>query len=144
MNIDETAELTMQVVGHAINGHSDQAAATLMLIGANSTDHEMYGVCCGFATLGVKALEQIYGKQHAGDWGLTELEPGSLTAHPAKTFSVRFLVAYANGDTDTCLALYLAALKADDHQYIESVTALVADVAGITRLALKGKQEGAR
>ncbi|UZK54056.1 hypothetical protein NEH16_07745 [Streptomyces drozdowiczii] len=60
-----------------------------------------------------------------------------MEADPPKAFAVRFLTAYANGDHDTCLALFEAALHASDEQYVSSVCALLADVAGIYRLALK-------
>ena len=86
-------------------------------------------------------LRRIYGDKAPktpddGMFILQELEPGAVGKDPAKAFSIRFLTAWANGDTDSTDALFTAATHASNEQYVDSVCALFADVIGITRLAL--------
>jgi hypothetical protein len=102
----------------------------------------MYGVCCAIAEAGAFMLRKIYGDQAPttpddGMWVLQPLVPDAVDRDPAKAFSMRFLIAYANGDRDTTLALFDAALASGGDQYVDSVSSLLADVAGITRLALE-------
>lgn len=142
MDQTQLSELIMQAIGCAVTNDDHGAATALQTIGQHSDDHQMYGVCCAIASAGVLALKRIYGEQAAtmtaGDmWVLEELRPGSLADDPPKAFAMRFLISYANEDTGTCLALYNAALKGNNDEYIRSVCALLADVAGITRLALE-------
>lgn len=61
---------------------------------------------------------------------------------PPQAFALRFLVAYSNGDTDTCSALFGAALSSGDEQYPASVCALLSVVADLVRLALAEKRAG--
>lgn len=146
--LQERGDLVMHIVADAIDGRSADAAAALVDLGATSTDTEMYGVCCGIAAVGVHCLQKIYDRQAAdvvaGDmWALQELTPGTLGADPCAAFSLRFLIAYANQDGQTTLALFDAALDSDGDQYVTSVSKLLADVAGIARMALKpGPGEG--
>lgn len=144
-DLNATSKLIMDALAHAVAGQADQAATALQTIGSQTDGAQMYGVCCALAGAGVIALRRIYGdrapKHGSGDmWVLEQLKPGALSDDPPKSFAIRFLVAYANGDTDTALALYDAAYEASDEQYIDSVCALLANVAGITRLAL-GQQK---
>jgi len=148
MDTREASQLVMDALAHAVSGNTDGAATALQTLGQQSNGSELYGVCCALAAAGTLALKRIYGDQaprpgSAGMWALEQLKPGALDDDPAKAFALRFLIAYANGDTDTCLALYDSAWKASDEQFIDSVSTLLADVAGITRLALD-QQQGER
>lgn len=143
MDRHQTVALIQEALASAMEGNADGAATALQALGENTTSNEMYGVCCAFATAGKHALELLYGKQAKNaQWVLEEIRPGSLGKDPAKTFSVRFLTAYASGDNETCLALYQAAVNATDEEYVDSVLALLADVASILRLALEEKDAG--
>jgi len=141
MDTRETSQLVMDALAHAVSGNADGAATALQTIGQQSNGSEMYGVCCALAAAGVQALRSIYGDRapqsgSAGMWVLEQLKPGALDGDPAGAFAMRFLIAYANRDSANCLALYDAAWKASDDEFVESVSALLAEVAGITRLAL--------
>ncbi len=141
MDQKQTGDLVFEALAQAVDGNAGEAATALMTIGQASDDNRMYGVCCAIASAGTHALALVYGdrapKPGTSDmYVLQELEPGAIEADPPKAFAVRFLTAYANGDTDTCLALFDAALRSSDDEYVSSVCALLADVAGIYRLAL--------
>lgn len=142
--MDHTAatELIWDALAAAVSGDSERAAGALESLGRNSDDHQMYGVCCAIAGAGEHVLRRIYGDQAPTPgtddmFVLGELVPGTLAADPPEAFALRFLTAYANGDTDTCMALFNAALQSDGDQYVDSVCALLAHVAGLCRLALK-------
>jgi hypothetical protein len=144
VNLDTTAELVFEALGHAIAGHADEAAQHLMTIGQNSDANRMYGVCCAIASAGEHMLCQIYGdrapKTERGEmWALHQLQPGALDDDAPKAFAARFLVAHCNKDSKTALALFQAALESDDEQYVASIAALLATVAGISRLAIDQK-----
>lgn len=143
MNQHRTVQLVQEAIAAAMVNDADGAATALQTLGENSTTNEMYGVCCAIAAAGKHALTLLYGKQAKGtQWAIEEIAPGSLKKDPAKTFSVRFLVAFASDDTSTCLALYQAAVKATDEEYVDSVLALLADTASILRLALEERDAG--
>lgn len=145
MTQEETAELVWQMLGQAVEGDTAGAATTLQTIGMAADDHRMYGVCCAIAAAGQQILHQLYG-EHAPRPGtsdmyvLQELVPGAVTDDPAKGFALRFLTAYANGDTTTTLALFNTALNASDNEFCDSICALLAQVAGLARLALERKR----
>ncbi|MFJ3170606.1 hypothetical protein ACIPJK_07450 [Streptomyces roseus] len=131
-------ELVMDALASTIAKDADRAANKLIEIGSQCTDSEMYGVCCALAAAGQQALTKIYGpdfNRAGGDmFALHELKPG--TTEPEEMFAMRFLVAYANDDKPTCMALYSAATKASDEDFVGSVSALLINVAGLSRLAL--------
>ncbi|MFG2763120.1 hypothetical protein [Streptomyces rubiginosohelvolus] len=141
MDQEKTGDLVFEAIAHAVAGNASEAATALMTIGQASDDNRMYGVCCAIASAGTHALGLVYGdrapKPGTSDmYVLQELVPGATVDDPPKAFAMRFLTAYANGDTETCLALFDAALRSSDDEYVSSVCALLADVAGIYRLAL--------
>jgi hypothetical protein len=147
MNLDTTAEIVFEALAHAVAGNAEEASRHLIKIGTNSDNNRMYGVCCAIASAGEHMLRQIYGdrapKTERGDmWVLQQLQPGALDDDPPKAFAARFLVAYSNGDTDTALALFQTALESDDDQYVASIGALLATVAGVSRLAIEQKKGG--
>lgn len=150
MDSHAATALVMDALANAIAGNADGAATVLETLGQQDDDgHLMYGVCCALASAGHFALKKIYGDRaprpgSGGMWAMEQLRPGALDDDPADTFSLRFLIAYANGDTDTCLALYETACRASDEQYVKSVIALLKNVAGITSLALDQQKDDRR
>lgn len=141
MDQKQTEDLIFDAIAHAVDGNASEAATALMTIGQNADNNLMYGVCCAIASAGTHALGLVYGdrapKPGTTDmYVLQELVPGTAETDPPKAFAMRFLTAYANGDTDTCMALFNAALRSSDDEFVDSVCALLADVAGIYRLAL--------
>lgn len=147
MNLDTTANLVFEALAHAVAGNADDAARHLITIGSQSDDNRMYGVCWAIASAGEHMLQRIYGDraphlEHGDMWVLQQLEPGSLDADAPKAFAARFLVAHCNADKETALALFQAALDSDGDEYVASVGALLAMVAGISRLAIAQNKGG--
>lgn len=141
MSTEDASKLIFEALAHGVAGDGDTAINTLSSVCEEADRPRMYGVCCALAEAGSHMLRKIYGDQapktsEDGMFVFQELQPGSLADDPARTFSMRFLTAWANGDTDTTNALFTAATHASNEQYIDSVCALFADVIGITRLAL--------
>lgn len=140
MDKEATTTLLIEALVNAVDGNAHQAATALQTLGQQSDGNEMYGVCCALSEAGVIALRRIYGDRApkpgtADMWAMQQLTP-TAGDDPAEQFSLRFLIAYANGDKPTALALYNAAYKASDEEYVDSIGALLATVAGITRLSL--------
>ncbi|MEU0356540.1 hypothetical protein [Streptomyces cyaneofuscatus] len=141
MDQQQIGELVFEALAQSVAGNASEAATALMTIGQNADNSLMYGVCCAIASAGKRALGLIYGDRApvpgtSDMYVLQELVPGATEDDPPKAFAMRFLTAYANGDLVTCMALFDAALHSDGDQYVDSVCALLADVAGIYRLAL--------
>ena len=141
MDRNELARLTMDALTFAMLGDADRATNALDEIGTSGDPFDMYAACCGFAETAKRAMVKVFGREPdlaAGDmWVIEELKPGGLDKDPAKTFAVRFMIAYANDDKDTVPALYRAALDAGPERFTESVCALLGDVADLHRLSLK-------
>jgi hypothetical protein len=145
MNEEETSQAVLGMLGLAVAGDVPGAATALQEIGMAGDTNRMFGVCCALAEAGRHVLHQLYGDQAprpgtSDMFVLQELVPGATDQDPPKAFALRFLTAWANGDRATCMALYDAALEASDEEYVSSVAALLADVAGLCRLALKQKR----
>ncbi|MCI3153197.1 hypothetical protein ELQ39_15800 [Streptomyces sp. GB4-14] len=141
MDQDQLGQLVIRAFNAAVDRDLDRIADALDTIGNTGDPFDMYAACCGFAEIGKGALKKIYGdrapRPDQGDmWVIEELQPGSLSNHPPKAFAARFLIAYCNDDRETPPALFRAALEAGPEQYVDSLCALLADVAGIARLAL--------
>jgi hypothetical protein len=146
MTEDEMVDLVQQALAAAIDGDTAQASAALDALGDGCTNTQMYGVCCAIAEAGRRILRKLYGSgapSRPGDmWAIEELVPGAFHKDPADAFAARFLVAYANRDSSTCLALFETALTAGGTEYVDSVCALLTNVAGLARLALAEKRAG--
>lgn len=131
MNQEQTAEAVWDLLGHAVEGRGDEAAQALVHIGSSVDANRMYGVCCALAEAGTFALKKLFAPAaFAGPsmYGIHQLKHGT---DPAEMWGARFLVAYANGDRQMALALFEAALKASDEEYVVSVSQLVCTVAGV-------------
>jgi hypothetical protein len=142
MDTNTASQLVYDALALGVAGDTEGAFTKLNAVAEGADGPRMYGVCCGLAEAGALMLRKLYGDQAPktpddGMWILQELRPGATTADPAKAFSVRFLIAQANGDHDTTNALFTAATRASAEEYVDSVCALFADVVGITRLALE-------
>jgi hypothetical protein len=140
MDTGTASELVMEALAHAVAGDADEATVALMTLGQQGDGNLMYGVCCALASAGEHGLRTLYGdrapRPENGDmWVMQELAPCALAKDPPAAFAMRFVVAYANRDMPACLALYEAAFEASDEEYGDSIAALLADVAGILRLA---------
>lgn len=140
MNDDERVELIHRALACAVAKDAEGAADALSAVGENSDNWQMYGTCCAIAAMAVEVMTRHLGMafdSNAGDMMVIEpLIPDATFRSPAEAFSMRFIVAYANGDKDTTLALYKAAGEAGPQQFTDSVSSLLADTAGIARLAL--------
>lgn len=141
MDNEAASALVFEALAHAMAGNSDKAATALQTLGEQTDEAQMYGVCCAFAGAGEMMLRRLYGDQAPTDGNgmfvLEELVPGAAASDPPQAFSLRFITAYANDDPETCMALFNAALHASPSEYVDSVCALLADVAGLCRLASK-------
>ncbi|MEV6504849.1 hypothetical protein AB0M61_01845 [Streptomyces sp. NPDC051642] len=141
MDTETASRLVYEALAHGVAGDTEGAFNNLNTVCEEADQPRMYGVCCGLAEAGAHMLRKLYGERapkspEDGMFFLQELEPGAVGEDPAKAFSVRFLTAWANGDTDTTDALFSAATHASNEEYVDSVCALFADVVGICRLAL--------
>ncbi len=145
MSSEDASKLIFEAIAHGVAGESDAAINKLNTICEDADSLLMYGVCCALAETGTHMIRKIYGDQapktpEDGMWIMQELVPGAMGDDPAKAFSMRFLIAWANDDRDTTQALFSAATHASNEQYIDSVCALFADAIGITRLALEQRK----
>ncbi|MFF3516145.1 hypothetical protein [Streptomyces sp. NPDC002573] len=137
MDTTRRAQLVMNVLQHAVAGDYDRTMQTMGKIAEATDRRQMYGVCRAFAEAGRQTLIHLYGHPSPeGLWAMVAPDPDDGCAqHPAHTFSLRFITAYANGDMPTCQALYLAAANASPENYGHSLTALIGDVAYLVRAA---------
>jgi hypothetical protein len=139
MDRDLFTRLTMDAMAFTVLKDADRAIEALDQISESGDPFDMYVACCGFAEVAKRAMQTVLGETpdlSAGDmWILQEIEPGAMDADPVKTFSMRFMIAYANDDKDTTPALYRAALEAGPDQFAESVCQLLIDAADLHRLA---------
>ncbi|MGW1039858.1 hypothetical protein [Streptomyces sp. NPDC002547] len=147
MDRDHLARLTMDAIAFAVMKDAERASVALDEIGMSGDHFHMYAACCAFASVARDAMVKVFGYEPdltAGDmWALEELEPGGMADDPAKTFAVRFIVAYANDDKETAPALFRAALEAGPDQFTESVCALLGNAADLHRLGLEhSKKDG--
>nr|WTB35223.1 hypothetical protein OG781_42340 [Streptomyces sp. NBC_00830] len=143
MNSSLRAQLVMDAIRRAVDCDFQIASNLMGEILRNSEGRQMYGVCCGLADAARQTLVRLYGQQGPETlWALAAPDPDDEPLHPAHTFSLRFITAFANGDMETCKALYLAAADASADDYAHSVIALLGDVARLARRALLELAEG--
>ncbi|MFG2722689.1 hypothetical protein ACGFW5_30985 [Streptomyces sp. NPDC048416] len=138
MDTEEASQLAYKALALAVADETDEVADVLDVLGHGCTDNQMYGVCCGFANVGKLMLERLYGVRIGADGpmvALREIVTGAAELDPPQAFAMRFLAAFANGDNDMTLTLFNVAVSAGAEQYVDSVCALLANVAGICRLA---------
>lgn len=146
MNTETASQLIYEALAAAASGNTETAFDKFNAVCENADVPCMYGVCCALAEAGTHMIRQIYGDKapaspEEGMFVLQELQPGAVGDDPAKAFSVRFLTAWANGDRDTTDALFAAATRASNEEFIDSVCALFADAVGLIRLAAAEREE---
>jgi hypothetical protein len=130
------SDLTIQAIAYGIAGDTDASAEVLTQIGRGTSSGQMFGVCCAMAAAAKEFVARTSSQEHvSGFWMLQELKPGALMKDPADAFAARFITAHANGDDDTCLALFDAAWQAPGAQFVECLCALLATVVGLGLMA---------
>lgn len=124
-----------QLIGLAVlasaTGDAQGAGDVLQQIADGRPSGDMYPVCCEVASIGRDIMLRMVGGAipQGAFWGILSTDE----THPEVMFAQRFLVAYANGDADTCLALYRARESAPGHGFVDSVCALVIQVGVLAR-----------
>ncbi|MEU4095524.1 hypothetical protein [Streptomyces sp. NPDC026673] len=136
MDTSRRAELVIEALRYAVDLGFSEASVRMGEIAAHSTGNQMYGVCCALAESGRQTLIRMYG--HPGPellWALIAPDPADgEPGDPARTFSLQFISAFANGDLKTCEALYVAAAKGSADDYAHALIALLGDVANLARI----------
>lgn len=142
MEQQELLRLTMAALARAIDGDIDGAATAIIEIGQNSADgFDIFGACCGFAEAARQAMVKLNGGDPAkpdrrGGWALRPIADEDQVDAPL-LFARRFIVAYANNDEETALALWRAALLASHAEYVASVASLLASAARLANQAAR-------
>lgn len=148
MGTKEASDLTFKAIAAAVVRDVDQASDLLTQLADDSDADRMHGICCAIAKAGTRVLNLHFGDQapdleRGGQWNIFQAEHGALD-DPAKAFSVRFLVARSNGENDTARAHYEALLAAGPETFVDGVSRLLSDVAGLCRAALEQMEAGGR
>lgn len=143
---DELAEVAYQALALRIEGRTAEAAQMLMRFFQVANTETVFDLCCEFAEEGRKALVKTAGAhapifENGEQWIINETTPDALD-DPVTAFSVRFLVAYANGHEDTARAHYNALLLTAQDIRVKSVTRLFADIAVLCQEAAQPEDEG--
>ncbi|MDQ0961957.1 hypothetical protein QFZ66_005835 [Streptomyces sp. B4I13] len=138
MEQHELSRLTSAALARAIDGDMDGAATAIVEIGRNSADgFDVYAACCGFAEAARKAMVTLDGgTPTAHGWAMRPVEDDDQVDAPL-LFARRFIIAYANNDEATALALWRAALFASHAEYVASVASLLATAARLVNQAAR-------
>ncbi|MEV6738620.1 hypothetical protein AB0N14_17495 [Streptomyces sp. NPDC051104] len=143
MDTDAAARRIYAALAAAMDGDADTAADHIQAVATDGDINRIYGICCALGHAATRSLQVTFGDQapqpSRGDmWVLQQLEPElrpdraqSGEDSPAQLFSLRFIVAYANGDTAADEALFEAAAQIGDEHLVRCVVQLVADTAGL-------------
>lgn len=115
----------------------DGACEALDTIGTTGDPRDVYRACCGFAEVGKRAMMRVIPRPadptDGGMWALAEARPGANEDDPYGTFAMRFIVAYANDDRDTCMALFKAAMSVGGDHFTRCVSVLLIQAAQMCR-----------
>lgn len=129
--------LMEQAFAHTLVMDVDGACNALDAIGTSGDPGDVYAACCGFAEIAKQGMARIAPRPvdvAAGDmWALQEARPGINEEDPYGAFAMRFIVAYANDDRDTCMALFKAALNMDGDHFTRCVCVLLIQAAEMHR-----------
>ncbi|MEU5498464.1 hypothetical protein [Streptomyces griseofuscus] len=143
MDTEAAARHVYAALAAAMNGDADTAAEHIEAVATDGDINRVYGICCALGHAAHRSLQVLFGDQaphpERGDmWVLRQLEPElrpdrarSGEDNPAQVFSLRFITAYANGDTATDEALFEAAAYIGGEHLVRCVVQLVADTAGL-------------
>ncbi|WP_406321761.1 hypothetical protein [Streptomyces sp. NBC_00519] len=135
-------QLTTDALARAIDGDMDGAATAIVEIGQNSADgFDVFAACCGFAEAARQAMVKLNGGDPAdpdrgGGWAVRPVDDEDQVDAPL-LFARRFIIAYANDDQPTALALWRAALLASHAEYVASVASLLATAARLANEAAR-------
>lgn len=129
-------------LGAAIAGDIATASDLVADLTSDSDPTRLYGVHSGIADAAAHLLAKVYGDRapdlHAGGrWSVQQLGLSSIADPLHVAYSVRFTVAYANGDKAACLALYQGAAELGGEHLARCTAQLITDVAGLGRTALE-------
>lgn len=143
MTPEDLYPLVTGAVEASLEGDAERVADALARIAATGDPFDMYAACCGFADVGKNALDTIAGNHGCdsdccGDHRveIREARPGAFGEDPHQAFAARFFAAYCNNDSDMTTALFKVALDAGMEDFVDSVCALVRNVAGMMQLAV--------
>lgn len=146
MSRREASRLIGEAYAAALSGNSERAGEIIALLGRDSTQARMFGICAGIATPAVGAMRTLLDGRvpdPAKDeqWYVLHLRPAlgrirrGVEEQAPHVFSQRFITAYLNADRDTQEALYRAALTVPGAHFSQCVAQLFADVAGLCALS---------
>lgn len=147
MSDREAHELADRALGLASNGLLTDGVRILTRLVRDGDAERVYGLCCRFAEAGRKALVTMAGHhapifENGEQWIDGRFSPEDPN-DPLGDFSVRFLVAYGNGQTDTARAHYDALLAAGTDSGIRGVGRLFADIAALCWAATEQQEDRA-
>lgn len=141
MDLDRETNLVMDMVGASAFGDPQRAGELLERLAEGRPSGDMYPVCCAVAGAAKVLLEHMAaGVPGAAYWGLQIVGDGPVP--PDVTFAQRFVVAYANGDTDMCLALYRAQEEQPGDVLPDAVCALVIYTGHLVRASWEARFGG--
>jgi hypothetical protein len=135
----------MDAVLAALDGDPYAGADALTAIYETRDPHDMYAACCGFANIAYRAMMKSFGMTEAPKgsfWGVQVLKDTAFKDDPCGAFASRFIAAYANDDNDTTFALFKAAVEVGPEHFVDCVSRLVSDTAGIHRTAMEEASDG--
>lgn len=125
------------ILSAAMDGEDESAADHLVAVGTKYGHSGVYGICCALAeavrVLGFPGVQQGDGSL-TGDIMIVEKLPGS-DGDPATLWACRFVVAYINGDRDTCTSLFFGSFghPRAERALVSGVTELIIMAADIAR-----------
>lgn len=135
---------TMRLLCAAMDRDADEVARLLGEIADTYDASGMYGVCCALAqsvlTLAWPEFKRGNGTLNDGEMLAIQKIPGGRD-DPHTLWAARFLAAYANGDMDTCDALFFGSMP-DEDAHAGGVVALIAFAADIARQREAEKDAG--
>ncbi|MEV8388640.1 MULTISPECIES: hypothetical protein [unclassified Streptomyces] len=106
-----------EAVDHWAEGRRRESVQILAMLAETQQPRTMYAVALCIGTVAKAALTKMHGRHsHVDFWGIRTLD-GSRpedTVPAPDLFAARFITAHLNNDTDTTLALYLAAYRSND------------------------------
>lgn len=146
MSDDEVTQLAHQALALGMDGCTEEAGDILTRLLDDGDVDSVFSLCRQFAEEGRKALVKVAGPnapifENGEQWTFGQYAPGDLE-DPAAAFSVRFLVAYANGHEDTARAHYNALFLVGDDTRIKGVTRLFADITALCWMAAQPEYGG--
>ncbi|MFE7928361.1 hypothetical protein ACFU6S_06405 [Streptomyces sp. NPDC057456] len=128
-------------LGAAISGDTEIVNTLFAELDEQIGSERMYDVHSGIAHAGEHLLYRIYQEQApnvaaGGIWTVELLRPQAVDEEPHAMYAIRFLVAYANRDHATCIALFRAA-ESHGRDHVAACTwQLVSDIATLARSVL--------